>query len=101
MMGTCLRLGFEWAHGILNAFKNTVPYGGESDLVIEKGDAHPHRLRRATCTAIPGHQSRTVIVGDADARSSAATTRSTSKSTARRSIAAAPARACTTSGSAR
>ena len=63
MMGTCLRLGFEWAHGILNAFKNTVPYGGESDMVIEKGDA----IRTdyvAYLHSYPGHQSRTVIVGE-------------------------------------
>jgi Xaa-Pro aminopeptidase len=62
MMGTCLRLGFEWAHGILNTFKNTVPYGGESDVVIEKGDA----IRTdyvAYLQSYPGHQSRTVIVG--------------------------------------
>jgi Xaa-Pro aminopeptidase len=62
MMGTCLRLGFEWAHGILNTFKNTVPYGGESDVVIEKGDA----IRTdyvSYLQSYPGHQSRTVIVG--------------------------------------
>jgi Xaa-Pro aminopeptidase len=62
MMGTCLRLGFEWAHGILNTFKNTVPYGGESDVVIDKGDA----IRTdyvSYLQSYPGHQSRTVIVG--------------------------------------
>lgn len=62
MMGTCLRLGFEWAHGILNVFRNTVPYGGESDMVIEKGDA----IRTdyvSYLQSYPGHQSRTVIVG--------------------------------------
>ena len=62
MIGTCLRLGFEWAHGILNAFKNTVPYGGEGDVVLLKGDA----IRTdyvAYLQGYPGHQSRTVIVG--------------------------------------
>ena len=62
MMGTCLRLGFEWAHGILNTFRNTVPYAGESDMAIEKGDC----LRTdyvAYLHSYPGHQSRTVIVG--------------------------------------
>ena len=62
MMGTCLRLGFEWAHGILNVFRNTVPYGGESDMVIQRGDA----IRTdyvAYLQSYPGHQSRTVIVG--------------------------------------
>lgn len=63
LMGTCLRLGFEWAHGIFNVFRNTVPYGGESDMVIEKGDA----IRTdyvAYLLSYPGHQSRTVIVGE-------------------------------------
>ena len=63
MIGTCLRLGFEWAHGILNTFKNTVPYGGESAMVIEKGDA----IRTDYVSYLlgyPGHQSRTVIVGE-------------------------------------
>ncbi len=62
MMGSCLRLGFEWAHGILNAFKNTVPYGGESDVVLLKGDA----IRTdyvGYLHSYPGHQSRVVIVG--------------------------------------
>jgi Xaa-Pro aminopeptidase len=62
MVGTCLRLGFEWVHGILNVFRNTVPYGGESDMLIEPGDA----IRTdyvAYLNGYPGHQSRTVIVG--------------------------------------
>ena len=63
MMGTCLRLGFEWAHGILNSHKNTIPYAGESDFVLEKGDA----IRTdyvGYLQSYPGHQSRTVIMGD-------------------------------------
>lgn len=66
MMGVCLRLGFEWAHGMLNTFKNTIPYAGESDVVIEKGDA----IRTdyvAFLRSYPGHQSRTVIVGEPSA----------------------------------
>jgi Xaa-Pro aminopeptidase len=62
MVGTCLRLGFEWTHGILNSFKNTIPYAGESDFVIERGDA----IRTdyvSYLQSYPGHQSRTVIVG--------------------------------------
>lgn len=63
IIGSCLRLGFEWAHGIFNVFRNTVPYGGESDMVIEKGDA----IRTdyvGYLLGYPGHQSRTVIVGE-------------------------------------
>lgn len=62
IIGACLRLGFEWAHGIFNVFRNTVPYGGESDMVIERGDA----IRTdyvGYVLGYPGHQSRTVIVG--------------------------------------
>ena len=62
MMGVCLRLGFEWVHGMLNTFKNTIPYAGESDVRIEKGDA----IRTdyvAYLQSYPGHQSRTVVVG--------------------------------------
>ena len=57
LIGTCLRLGFEWAHGIFNVFRNTVSYGGESDLAIEKGDA----IRTdyvGYLQSYPGHQSR-------------------------------------------
>ena len=92
----CLRLGFEWAHGILNTFKNTVPYGGESDVVIETGDA----IRTdyvSYLLSYPGHQSRTVIVGE-PTRRSVATMQSIWKCTARPSTAAAPGRACTSSG---
>jgi len=66
IMGTCLRLGFEWAHGIFNAFRNAVPYAGESDVVLEKGDA----IRTdyvAYLQSYPGHQSRNVIVGSPSA----------------------------------
>lgn len=66
IIGTCLRLGFEWAHGIFNVFRNTVPYGGESDMKIECGDA----IRTdyvGYLQGYPGHQSRTIIVGEPSA----------------------------------
>ena len=63
IIGACLRLGFEWAHGIFNVFRNTVPYGGESDMVIEKGDAIRTDYA-GYLLGYPGHQSRTVIVGE-------------------------------------
>lgn len=62
MVATCLAKGFEWAHGILNSDKNTVPWAGESDLGINRGDV----IRTdyvAYLKSYPGHQSRTAIVG--------------------------------------
>lgn len=67
MMATCLGLGFEWAHGILNTDKNTIPYAGESDTVINKGDV----IRTdyvAYLSGYPGHQSRNVILGAPSAK---------------------------------
>ncbi len=65
MIATSLRAGFEWAHGILNSHRNTIPYAGESDLVIERGDV----IRTdyvCYLNGYPGHQSRNVIVGQPD-----------------------------------
>lgn len=62
MIATCLAKGFEWAHGILNTDKNLIPYAGESDRVISRGDV----VRTdyvAYLNGYPGHQSRNVIVG--------------------------------------
>jgi len=62
MIATCLSKGFEWAHGILNSDKNTIPYAGESDMVIREGDV----IRTdyvAYLNGYPGHQSRNVIIG--------------------------------------
>jgi len=66
MMATCLSKGFEWAHGILNADKNTIPYAGESDYVMRAGDV----IRTdyvAYLDGYPGHQSRNVILGEPSA----------------------------------
>ena len=58
----CLRRGANWAHGILNSSRNTVAYGGESDMAFESGDIirndHVSYLN-----GYPGHQSRSVCVG--------------------------------------
>jgi Xaa-Pro aminopeptidase len=62
MIGGCLTRGFEWAHGILNSDKNTVPYAGESDWVLNSGDV----IRTdyvAYLRNYPGHQSRNAILG--------------------------------------
>ena len=50
---SCLRRGANWAHGILNCSRNTVAYGGESDMAFEAGDIIRKRLRPRTSTAIP------------------------------------------------
>jgi Xaa-Pro aminopeptidase len=62
MIATSLAKGFEWAHGILNSDKNTIPYAGESDRAIARGDV----IRTdyvAYLHGYPGHQSRNVIIG--------------------------------------
>ena len=63
----CLMRGFSWAHGILNSSRNTIPYAGESDFVIEAGDV----IRTdyvAYLQAYPGHLSRNIIVGEPSAQ---------------------------------
>ena len=62
IMESCLRRGANWAHGILNSSRNTVGYGGESDMAFEAGDI----IRNDYVSYLdgyPGHQSRTVCVG--------------------------------------
>ena len=58
----CLRRGANWAHGILNSSRNTVAYGGESDLAFEAGDIIRNDYV-SYLNGYPGHQSRTVVVG--------------------------------------
>ena len=59
---SCLRRGANWAHGILNSHRNTVAYGGESDMAFEAGDIIRNDYV-AYLNGYPGHQSRTVCVG--------------------------------------
>ena len=59
---SCLRRGANWAHGILNSSRNTVAYGGESDLAFEAGDIIRNDYV-AYLNGYPGHQSRSVCVG--------------------------------------
>ncbi len=59
----CLDRGCNWAHGILNASSNTIPYAGESDVAFQAGDV----MRTdyvAYLDGYPGHQSRNLIFGD-------------------------------------
>jgi Xaa-Pro aminopeptidase len=62
LIGSCLRRGANWAHGILNSSTNLIPYAGESDTVFRKGDV----IRTdyvAYVDGYPGHQSRNAILG--------------------------------------
>ena len=66
LMEACLRLGFEYAHGILNTHRNPVIYAGESDARFERGDV----VRTdyvAYLQGYPGHQSRNATLGKASA----------------------------------
>ena len=59
---SCLRRGANWAHGILKSSRNTVSYGGESDMAFDAGDI----IRNGYVSYLngyPGHQSRSVCVG--------------------------------------
>ena len=59
---SCLRRGAGWAHGILNSSRNTVGYGGESDMAFEAGDIIRNDYV-SYLNGYPGHQSRSVCVG--------------------------------------
>jgi Xaa-Pro aminopeptidase len=60
---SCISKGAQWAHGILNSSRNTIAYGGEGDVEFLKGDI----IRNDYVSyyhGYPGHQSRTVVVGE-------------------------------------
>src|SRR5215813_8540624 len=62
LIGSCLRRGANWAHGILNSHRNTIPYAGESDELFLPGDV----VRTdyvAYLDGYTGHQSRVAIMG--------------------------------------
>jgi Xaa-Pro aminopeptidase len=62
IIASCLRRGANWAHGILNASTNLIPYAGESDTVFRRGDV----VRTdyvAYVDGYPGHQSRNAVLG--------------------------------------
>ena len=59
---SCLRRGANWAHGILNSSRNTVAYGGESDMEFQAGDIIRNDYV-SYLNGYPGHQSRTAVVG--------------------------------------
>jgi Xaa-Pro aminopeptidase len=62
IVAACIRRGAGWAHGILNAESNTLPYAGESSHRFRRGEA----IRTdyvAYLDGYPGHQSRCAIMG--------------------------------------
>jgi Xaa-Pro aminopeptidase len=62
LIGSCLRRGANWAHGILNASTNLIPYAGESDTPFLRGNV----VRTdyvAYVDGYPGHQSRNAVLG--------------------------------------
>ena len=59
----CIRRGAGWAHGILNTSRNNVAYGGEGDMAFEAGDIIRNDYV-SYLNGYPGHQSRTVVVGE-------------------------------------
>ncbi len=63
LLESCIRRGAGWAHGILNSSRNSVIYGGEGDMSFHKGDIIRNDYV-AYYQGYPGHQSRTVVVGE-------------------------------------
>ena len=63
LLESCIRRGAGWAHGILNSSRNSVIYGGEGDMSFQKGDIIRNDYV-AYYQGYPGHQSRTVVVGE-------------------------------------
>jgi len=62
IVGSCIRRGAGWAHGILNSSRNPILYGGEGDATFNKGDL----VRTdyiAYLNGYPGHQSRMAVLG--------------------------------------
>jgi len=66
ILGSCIRRGFGWAHGILNSSANDVMYGGESDLSFQSGDFVRNDYV-AYLRGYAGHQSRLAILGSPSA----------------------------------
>ena len=63
LVAGCLARGANWTHGILNSSRNMVVYGGESSFEFCAGDV----IRNDYVMwyrGYPGHQSRTVIIGE-------------------------------------
>src|SRR5262249_16341643 len=59
----CLRRGAGWVHGLLSSSTNMINYGGESDVVLRRGDMIRDDYIAYCTQGYPGHQSRNVILG--------------------------------------
>lgn len=62
MIASCLRLGFGWAHGILNSSTNRILYAGEGDTPFLTGDI-VRTDYAAYLDGYPGHQTRLAVMG--------------------------------------
>lgn len=65
ILSSVIQKGCGWAHGILNSSRNTVMYGGESDLAFGRGD-YVRNDYVAYLRGYAGHQSRLAILGPPD-----------------------------------
>jgi Xaa-Pro aminopeptidase len=63
IVASCLRRGAGWVHGILMCSRNEVNYGGEGDLVLQRGDVIRDDYIAYHTMGYPGHQSRNVVLG--------------------------------------
>jgi Xaa-Pro aminopeptidase len=63
IVASCLRRGAGWVHGILMSSRNDVNYGGEGDLVLQRGDVIRDDYIAYHTMGYPGHQSRNVVLG--------------------------------------
>jgi Xaa-Pro aminopeptidase len=62
LIASCIRRGANWAHGILNSNRNSIPYAGESDEPFLTGDVVRNDYV-AYLDGYPGHQSRVAFLG--------------------------------------
>jgi Xaa-Pro aminopeptidase len=63
---SCIQRGAQWVHGMLSSSRNTVSYGGEGDTRFKRGDI----IRNDYVSyylGYPGHQNRTIVVGEPSA----------------------------------
>ena len=62
IVGSCLRRGARYVHGLLNCSRNPMIFGGESDMRLQKGDVILNDYT-SIYKSYTGHQNRTVVIG--------------------------------------